>query len=116
MDNSLDIILEELEDLKEKYDGDNTVLLEELNELKRMVRHFHNDVEIIRIESYIQTNKFNALVFALSDRLRLEKKTIEGAIHTDPDVRTEAERMYSPIDDVDRIEWLEYLKQKKDKL
>ena len=116
MDNSLDIILEELEEvLKELKEGheNNLDIMKELNELKRMVRHIHNDVEIIRIESYININKFNALVYALGDRLKLDERTIEGILHTDPDVRIEADRIYSPIDDEDKIEWLEYLKEKK---
>lgn len=121
MDNSLEIIQEMLEEFKdimleelkdEKIDIE--AILKELEEIKRMLRHIHNDTEIIRIESYIQNDKFTALVFALGDKLGLDKKAIEQAIHSDPDVRVEAERAYSPIDDLDRIEWEEYIKQKRE--
>ncbi len=118
MDNSLEIILEELEKMLEEIRDekiDIEVILKELKEIKGMLRHIHNDTEIIRIESYIQNEKFKGLVFALGDKLGLDKKAIEQAIHSDPDVRVEAERAYSPIDDLDRIEWEEYIKQKRER-
>lgn len=118
MDNSLEIVLEELEKiLEEVRDGkiDIEVILKEFTEIKQFLRHIHNDVEIIRIESYIQNEKFKGLVFALGDKLGLDKKAIEQAIHSDPDVRVEAERAYSPIDLEDKIEWEEYIKQKREK-
>lgn len=120
MDNSLEIIQEMLDELKEfllEFKDERTDLkdiLGEIIEIKKMMRHIHNDIEIIRIESYIQNDKFTALVFALSDKLGLDKRAIEQAIHSDPDVRIEAERAYSPIDLEDKIEWEEYIKQKRE--
>lgn len=118
MDNSLEIILEEMEKILEevRYGKiDIEVILKEFTEIKQMIRHIHNDIEIIRIESYIQNDKFTSLVFALGDKLGLDKRAIEQAIHSDPDVRVEAERAYSPIDLVDKIEWEKYIKQKRQK-
>lgn len=90
----------------------NEMVMQQSEEIKKMLRHNHNHIERIlikidRLETRI-TNGFLVLMSEYND------KVIDSVLNPDIDWRGEEEQ-YSPIDEIDRVDWGNYLEKKKKK-
>lgn len=86
---------------------------EELEELKRMIRHLHNDVELLKRNNHIAWHRFTGIVYALGDKLEIDEKIVDDIVNVDIDVYKEADNTYTPIDEIDKKDWISYkLKEK----
>lgn len=84
-----------------------------IEEIKANQRHIHNDVENIRRDQFISYDRFTNLSFALSNKLRFDDDVIEQIIHTSPYSHIEVDRIYSPIDDIDKADWERHINEEK---
>jgi hypothetical protein len=89
----------------------------DLEELKKMIRHLHHDVETIkRNQTIIQTRLINiANLIQIGTEDAISNVELDKAINLDPDEYSSADELYSAIDDVDKIAWEQYVRAKKER-
>lgn len=80
-----------------------------LEEIKKMLRHLNNEVQIVKMEQHKEWHRFTGLVFSLGDRGILSDDQVINIVNIDPSVDTS--QLYRPIDGPDKDEWEEYLKK-----
>lgn len=88
----------------------------DIEEIKEMIRHLHQDVENVKRELFVDEYRLIGLTYMLQDMSKsldidtIDEKTIDEIVNVPPNVYDDAERCYTPIDDVDRLEWEEHQK------
>lgn len=79
-------------------------------EMLKMLRHLHNDIENVKRTLIVVEHKVNGLAYLIGDTRKLVSKgAVESVISPDPGFSLDD--IYSPIDEQDRIEWNEHLKE-----
>lgn len=80
----------------------------ELNTTVDMLRHVHNDIEIVKKELFLARHQMIGIGYALYDISRgneISEEQIDDIINLSPDAITEANRGYTAIDEKDKEEW-----------
>jgi hypothetical protein len=88
--------------------------VDEIEEIKRMLRHIHNEVANVRMQQETLERKMDAIVYLIADYFHIPEKEYEKAIYLDPASHSPLEELYSPIDEVDRISWEEHIRKEKE--
>jgi DNA-binding transcriptional MerR regulator len=83
-------------------------------EIKKMLRHLHNDVENARRELEIIERKIEQFVYMLADYFHIPEEEYEKVINLSPELCGNLDEIYSPIDEVDKIMWEEHLRKEKE--
>ena len=76
----------------------NMTIEQEIQEIKRMLAHLHDEVELLKRDSYVDSQRFTALVFALGDVLHINDKVVDTIINPDYEIYAEADKLYKPIE------------------
>lgn len=90
----------------------------DIEEIKEMIRHLHQDVENVKRELFVDEYRLIGITYMLEDLSKnlefdgntIDEKTIDEIVNVPPNVYDEAERCYTPIDEKDRLEWEEHQK------
>lgn len=88
----------------------------ESEEIKNMLRHIHNDVWNVRRQQEITTRKLDEFAcMMIGNNAEIPDNELDKVLNLDPDFYSDLEELYSPIDDVDKVAWEEYMKKKNEK-
>lgn len=82
--------------------------MEDINKLSDMLRHIHNDIEIVKRELFLTRYQISGIGYALHDISRgneISDVQIDDITNPSIDAHTEADRGYSAIDEKDKREW-----------
>lgn len=84
----------------------------EILKLERMLRHLHNDIELVKRSVAKLDHKVNGLAYLISDAssLIISKEAVESVIHPKT---YNLDELYSPIDERDTIEWEKHINEEK---
>lgn len=91
----------------------------EMEDIKKMIRHLHNHIENIKNRQDRTDNRIcnlgNVLENAFESALdfNFDQRLVDKVLNPDIDWDSEDD-YYSPVDDVDRINWENFLKKKKE--
>lgn len=88
----------------------------DLEEIKRMLRHLHQDIENVKRKMdilEIRTMNIAYLVGSCADGT-ISAKEIDEAVNLDPDFYSSLDEIYSPIDEVDKLRWEEHMRKEKE--
>lgn len=86
---------------------------EETEDIKSMLRHLHNDIELLRREQVMNYNMISGLACLLADGLCTKEDLADVVMN--PDIRElKLDELYSPIDSVDKEDWKEHLRKEKE--
>lgn len=85
----------------------------DIEELKRMLRHLHNDTENCLRKLDILQHKIIAIACLVQSASKgeVDEKELDAAINLDPEYYSSLDEMYSPIDETDRVAWIEHIKR-----
>lgn len=91
-------------------------MIEILEEIKRMLRHLHSDVENIKRKEEILEYRITNLAFLIRcvGKEDITEKELDEAVNLDPDLYSDLDNIYSPIDEIDKKLWEEHLKKERE--
>ncbi len=85
------------------------------DEIVDMLRHIHNDVEILKKEMFLVEHKVNGIAYILHDinlGIEIGDKQVDNIVNPSLDILVEADRGYSAVDEKDKKEWDEVQKER----